>query len=65
MKTYSKDYQQPKINGGKQTIILDENETGETDQLDPKFSDQNESPSQRTHLPSTSAKPVISDSKNK
>ncbi len=41
MKTQSKDYQQPKISGGEQTIILDEKQTAENDQLDPKFEDPN------------------------
>jgi hypothetical protein len=36
----NEDYEQNKIKGdAKQTIIIDERETGETDELDPKFSD--------------------------
>lgn len=35
----NEDYEQEKIKGdSKQTIIIDERETGETDELDPKFS---------------------------
>ena len=40
MKTSIKDYQQKKVTGGEQKIILDEKETGETDELDPNFEDQ-------------------------
>jgi hypothetical protein len=40
----NEDYEQDKIKGdSKQTIIIDERETGETDELDPKFSDQDAS----------------------
>lgn len=36
----NEDYEQDKARGSaKQTIIIDERETGETDELDPKFSD--------------------------
>ena len=40
MKTPIKDYRQKRITGGEQKIILDEKETGETDELDPNFEDQ-------------------------
>lgn len=37
MKTSLKDYQQQKITGGEQKVILNEKETAETDELDPEF----------------------------
>lgn len=37
MKTPLKDYQQQKITGGEQKVILNEKETAETDELDPRF----------------------------
>lgn len=41
----NEDYEQDKIKGNAtQTIIIDERETGETDELDPKFSDPDTSP---------------------
>lgn len=40
MKTPHNDYNQQKITGGIQKVILNEKETAETDELDPKFKDQ-------------------------
>lgn len=37
MNTPRKDYHQQKVTGGEQKVILDEKETAETDELDPKF----------------------------
>jgi hypothetical protein len=37
MKTPVKDYQQQKATGGNQKIILNEEETAETDELDARF----------------------------
>lgn len=40
-----KDYHQQKVTGGEQKVILDEKETAETDELDPKF--EEDKPSDR------------------
>ncbi|WP_129715236.1 hypothetical protein [Pedobacter sp. SYP-B3415] len=43
MKNPTEDYQQPKATGGEQKVILNEKETAETDERDPKFiTDENQ-----------------------
>jgi hypothetical protein len=52
----NEDYEQDKIKGNaKQTIIIDERETGETDELDPKFSDPDTSPTDPEKTPENNA----------
>lgn len=43
MKTHN-DYEQQKVTGGAQKVILNEKETAETDELDPKFEGQHRTP---------------------
>lgn len=50
MKTSVKNYQQQKVTGGEQKVILSEVETGETDELDPKFK-ENQSNDGSMHNP--------------
>lgn len=40
MKTQHNNYKQQKVTGGEQKVILNEKETAETDELDPKFEDK-------------------------
>ncbi|MES2827142.1 MAG: hypothetical protein V4687_03275 [Bacteroidota bacterium] len=47
----SKDQEQPKANGGAQRLILDEQITGETDELNPEFEIPKESNSLDAHQP--------------
>jgi hypothetical protein len=44
MKTPIKDHQQKRVTGGEQKVILDPAETGETDELDPDFDEDDPKP---------------------
>lgn len=46
MKTPTQDYRQPKQVSGTQKVIINEKETAETDELDPKFNRDDQSDSE-------------------